>query len=336
RRPAPVTARPAPAPAAVAAPPPAAAASKTGLFVGIGLAVVAAVGGFLWFSQRPAPPAPPATTLPAAPPTSVAAAPPTTVAPVVTEEVAEAAPPPAAVVPATSAPASRPAAPTPSRPTPTPARAAAAKAPPAAAAPATPDPGQVRAQQLAGWLEKGQAAFEGRQFEQAVTAYQEALKLEPGNARAASGVAQAEAGAAAARKRFVAGRSFFLAKPSGKAPAGFNTQDVTVANPDYSAKLHFEATPTSLHAGVAWQVKVFAENDGKKAIKLASLNAFVTVNGSRGSVPSALKARELAVGQRVLVAEVAGSWGEAVKSWSLDIVAATSREETLKGSLSWK
>lgn len=337
RRPAPVTSRPAPAPPAVAAPPPAATTSKTGLFVGVGLAVVAAVGGFLWFSQRPAPPATtlPAAAPPTAPPTTVAAAPPTPLAPAVAEEVAEAAPPVAAVVPAT-APASRPAAPTPSRPTPTPARAAAAKAPPAAVAPATPDPSQLRSQQLAGWLEKGQAAFEARQFEPAVAAYQEALKLEPGNARATSGVVQAEAGAAAARKRFVAGRSFFLAKPSGKAPAGFNTQDVTVANPDYSARLHFEATPTSLRAGVAWQVKVFAENDGKKAIKLETLNAFVTVNGSRGSVPSALKAREIAVGQRVLVAEVAGTWGEAVKSWSLDIVAATSREETLKGGLSWK
>ncbi|MCL4817660.1 MAG: hypothetical protein KJ067_00875 [Vicinamibacteria bacterium] len=347
RRPAPPTARPAPAPAAAPVPPSAASGSKVGLFVGAGLVVAVAVGGFLWMNQAPAPPATAPAAPPTAPPTTMAALPPPTTAPAapeptVAEESAEPAPTPAPTAPPAAAAkpptaAAKPAARVAATPPPAAAKAAAAKAPPAKApAPTGPDPAEVRAQQLAGLLDRGQTALQARQFDAASAAFKEALALEPGNARATSGASAAEAGAAEARRRFVPGRSFFLAKPSGKAPAGFNTQDVTVANPDYSAQVQFEATPQSVHAGVAWKVQVYALNDGKKAIKLETLNAFVTVNGSRAAVPAALKARELAPNQRALLAEVTGDWRDGVKSWSLDVVATTTREETLKGSLGWK
>jgi hypothetical protein len=348
RRPAPPTARPAPAPAAAPVPPPAAAGgSKVGLFVGAGLVVAAAVGGFLWMNRAPAPPATVPAAPPTAPPTSMAALPPPTTAPAapeptVAEESAEPAPTPAPTAPPAAAAkpptaAAKPAARVAATPPPAAAKAAAAKAPPAKApAPAGPDPAEVRAQQLAGLLDRGQTALQARQFDAASAAFKEALALEPGNARATSGASAAEAGAAEARRRFVPGRSFFLAKPSGKAPAGFNTQDVTVANPDYSAQVQFEATPQSVHAGVAWKVQVYALNDGKKPIKFENLNAFVTVNGSRAAVPATLKARELAPKQRALLAEVTGDWRDGVKSWSLDVVATTTRDETLKGSLGWK
>jgi hypothetical protein len=348
-------ARPTPA----APPPPVAAqdevpsgmspALKYGL-LGLGIMVVAVASFVAVRVFRPAS-APPQ---PTAPPTTIAMAPPVTEPPAPAEtppvEASPSAPletpapipeevvvvPPSAPSPArpSSAP-SRPPTPSP-RPSPSP-RATPKTATPAPTPPPTAAPVQQAASQVAGLLGQAAAAVSARQFDSAVSAYDEVLKLDPQNATATQGKATAQASAASYKRGFAAGRTRLSGKEAKADLGGFETTGVKVAKvPDYSGRIEFEVTPPRVLPGDSYTVRVFLVNDGKKAFKIGSVSVVTLLNGSQSGGPVAVRTREIAPRDRVLLDERTAEWAATTTSWSLEAVVGSDRDATFTNRLNWR
>jgi hypothetical protein len=355
--PAPKPAAPAPKPAAAApapAPAPAeeaaGAPSAAGKYIGIAAAALVVLGGggfAVWqFVLKPAPP----TTVAAVPTTQAPATlPPSTQAAEPTPEAAPSAELPT-VAPAPTLAAAKPTpeppkpTPEPVKPTPTPKATPTPKPTPAGKPTATPAAAQgpsaeaVRVQQVADLLGQGDSALAGHKYDAAVALYDEALRLEPGNARAVEGKVKAASGAASLRKSFVPGRTTVTGKSAGKAVSGFESEDVSVARaPDYSGRLEFEANPPHVKPGDSYSVKVFLVNDGKKDFKIANLVVLTMVNGARsagGTVGA--PGNDIAPQQRLLLQELPGVWQEGVNTWSLDVQITSNRGDVFKSQLTWR
>lgn len=343
---------PAPAPAprpAVAPAPPAAASARGGSGARnamLGIAGLVVVGGAFaaWrYLQAPSTPAAtPATTLaavtpatpatepPATQPAAEPTAPPETTAPEPVEEVVTIvkSPPPTVAGAPTPAPAAKP--------TPTPrAPVNAAPAPPPVSAEA------LRAQQTAAQvttlLGQAEAASAARNYDGAAGFYEEVLKLDPQNPRATEGRSTAQNAAFSLRRSFVAGKTTVKSEKAAKGPAGFDTEDVSVAKGlDYSGRIDFEASPRNVKPGDSYNVLVYLTNDGKKSFKVGTVSVTTTVNGAKSGGATPSKARELEPQQRVLMTELPGTWQASTTGWSLEVVVSSARGDTLRNVLTWK
>lgn len=347
-RPASRTVAPRPDPATPTPAGPARGSSSSGRWVALAAValIVLAGGGFAVYkfvlAPAPAPPeAAPSAALPA-PPVSLAEAPPTS-------EPTEPAPEPSApveeavtIVPTpTPAPGATAASPTPApKGTPTPRPTPSAR--PGATPPPTPGPEVAREQQTAGrvaaLIAQADAALGERRYDDAATAYAQALQLDPQNTLASTGRARALAGAAAARRTFVAGRSQLTGTKSGKkGPAGFDDEDVQIAKaPDYSGRLEFEVAPRSVKPGDSFSVRVFLINDGKKDFKIAALNVLTTSNGEKSGGGAPAAAREVAPQKRVQIHELSGVWKDGTNSWSLEASVTSTHGEAVRNTLTWR
>jgi hypothetical protein len=190
-------------------------------------------------------------------------------------------------------------------------------------------------EQLVGQAE---TALGSRQYDQAVSSLDEALRLEPDNGRATSLRADAARRRDLARRRFVAGRtSVQTEKAQGAALTGFETGDAELRNPDFLGRIEFEMSPASgIEAGDAWTLKVYVVNEGRKPIRVQGVTVGTTVNGagSGGAVPS--RAREIAIQQRALVAEAAGSWRDGTTAWATEVTVSAGRGDSLKNTITWR
>lgn len=354
--------RPAPAPAAAPAPapPPPEPAPRSGLPVAAlaigGLLVLGAAGvvamKVLKPAQPTATPAPPPTvaaTVPPAPPTTMAAMetppplPPADTAGTPDEaasgpgaELPPVTAPPATQPPAvTLAPAARPTAAPVTAPTAAPAKGKAT--PPPAAAPA-PDPAKAAAAQVATLLGQAQAAASARNYDAAVGLYDQVLKLEPQNEAAGKGKAAATAAVAAMKKSFTPGTTLVLSGKAGKGGLqGFDTGGLAVQkDPDFVGRIDFAMTPARPVPGDAYTLKVFVENEGKKAIKFSAVTVTTSVNGKRSGGAVTPKAREVAPGQRVHLHDVTGTWAEGTNAWGTEVVVTAGKGETLRNQILWK
>ena len=124
------------------------------------------------------------------------------------------------------------------------------------------------------------------------------------------------------------------AKKPGKAPAGFDTEDV-LADRDFLCKLAFEYAPAAVRPGDGYSVRVFMVNDTAKPIKMKSIALTVSSNGSRESRPTQ-SVREAAPRQMTLLGEFGGSWGENVQTWALEAVVTSSKDDSCRSRLSVK
>ncbi len=132
----------------------------------------------------------------------------------------------------------------------------------------------------------------------------------------------------------VAGTRVLAAKQPGKAPAGFDSEDV-LADRDFLCKLAFEYSPAAVRPGDSYSVKVFMVNDAAKPIKMKSIYLAITENGVSETRP-AQSVREAAPRQRTLLGELGGSWGENVKTWALEAVVTSSKDDSCRSRLSVK
>jgi hypothetical protein len=309
-----------------------------------GVLVLAGLGWLAWRTLAARPTAPAPTPAPVARAT----------APPVTEPVFEPTPEPTAPEPAaTATPLPAPVAATPepratptptptprATPTPTPARPTPTPAPPAAG----PSAEALRAQQAAGQaqalLGQAEAAMNARQYDAAVGHLDGALRLEPGNARATSLRADAVSRRDLARRRFAPGRTA-VQSPKAQKPgdlAGFDTGDADLRKaPDFLGRIEFEMNPASgIEAGDAWTLRVYVVNDGKKAIRVQGVSVGTTVNGAAAVVPLPARVREVAPQQRALVAETTGSWREGTSAWAAEATVTSSKDESLRNTLTWR
>jgi hypothetical protein len=233
--------------------------------------------------------------------------------------------PKVAAAPGTVPPATRPGT--------TPAAPAGTMAP-AATTPAAPPP----AAQAATFVQQAQAAASAGNYDGAVTLYDQALKVDPGNAAATSGRATADTARASLRRRFVPGRTI-VQTPSkgGGGLAGFDSSDVKVKQaPDFQGRIEFAMSPPSVKAGDAYRLQIALVNEGKKDIKIAGVNVLTTINGKALPRPVTPKARAVDPQQRVVLDELSGTWPEDVKTWQTEVLVNAGKGESLKSQLSWR
>jgi len=351
-RPAPPPPRP-PRPTPPATPPPArrpasgTSAGRNLAFGAVGLLVLAGAGFAAWRmiqssagGATPAPAEPPATAA-ALPPVERAAAtpaprlpPPTTAAPEPpVEEAVTIVPPPVTAPPVTPSAARPTAAPT-----------TLARATPA---PGTPPPttlaaevarAQQTATQVSALLARADSLVAGKDYAAAVAAYDEALKLEPGNTKAAEGKATAGAIQASMKKTFVGGRTSVISAKAAKGGlSGFDSEDVTVAKGlDYSGRIDFEVSPRNVKPGDSFTVVIYLTNDGKKSFKVSGVTLTTAVNGAKTSNPVSPRDTSLNPQQRVVLAEVPGTWQKGTNSWSLEANVTSNRDDTFKSQVVWR
>jgi hypothetical protein len=175
-----------------------------------------------------------------------------------------------------------------------------------------------------------------QKYDQAVGFYDEALKLDPGNAKAGAEKAAATAARDTARRRFVPGRTVVTTeKAAGGNISGFEGAAVQRA-PDFLGRIEFEMSPPAgLKAGDPWTLKIFVVNEGKKPIRITDLAATATANGERTGGAAGARAKEVAPQVRVQVGEMSGAWKDGTQSWSAEVLL-TAKGDSLKNTLTWK
>jgi serine/threonine-protein kinase len=220
---------------------------------------------------------------------------------------------------------------------------------------------QQRAAQLAAQTNTllGQAdnALSSQNYDGAIGLYDEVLKLDPQNQRAAMGRtnavgarAVAQAAASAGSRGGPAGRSFVAAKTvaqsietkaTGSVPEGFeDTPGVTVKRGSQAAelpgKLHFDVDPESVKPGDKYNVKVYLVNEGAAPIQVTEMIVSTKINGRGASGPVPPLTKDVAPRQRTLLREFPDFWKEDTTSWSMEVMVRTARGETYKNQVSWK
>jgi len=215
----------------------------------------------------------------------------------------------------------------------------------------------ARSAQLNSALNEAATAFQAKQYEAAVAAYDRALALDPGNQAAQTGkqgaisakaIADAAAssgprGGAGSVRSFVPGRTEAKAPPS-KGMVGFDeTAGVTAHAGTQAAatpgSIVFEASPQVPKPGEAFKVAVFLSNEGSAPIPLAPMmSVSTTVDGrpQKGQLPPVTAT--VAPGQRGLVFQTPAGmvWKDSTQSWVMEIVVTTQRNETYRNTLTWK
>jgi hypothetical protein len=196
--------------------------------------------------------------------------------------------------------------------------------------PATPHP------DLARRLGEGERAMAEGRWEAAQAAYDQVLRLEPGNARAQDGRARAAVGVAALRRRFVTE----LGSSEGGAatgPAGFDTGDVVVKKaPQVPARVDFAVTPAHVGPGSAYSITVSLMNFGKKSVRLRSLRLVEVKDGQRTVSEPAPQTVEVKKGLRAPLGVLSGAWPATTKAWALEVQATSTQGDVYTGKLAWR
>lgn len=221
-------------------------------------------------------------------------------------------------------------------PTPTP-EASAPAVRPTPVARVTPTPGPATPHpDLARRLEDGdRAAAEGK-LEVAVAAYDQALQLDPGNARAQEGKNRAAATLAALKRGFVAELTESDGGGVGRGLSGFEPGDVVVKKaPQVPARIEFEMHPARVKPGDAYSVSLFLTNTGKRSVKIRALRLSQTANGVKSASEPVPQVREIKRGQRVKLATLNGSWS-ATRDWTCEATVISENGDVYGRRLVWR
>jgi hypothetical protein len=306
----------------------------------VAVLVVLGLAGW-WFTRKPAAPTAEASPV-APPPVAESTPPPVAVAPTVTQAAAppETQPPVAVATPI-------PEAVTVVRsPVPSPKVAAATPPPKPGATPpgqkpaATPppvNPAQQTAAAVANLMSQARTASDARNYDAAVSMYDEVLKLEPGNGPATSARTAAIAARNASRKSFVAGRTVVSTEQKAKGGlSGFDGADVVQKSADFSGRLEFSMNPATVKPGDSFRLTVALVNDGKKAIKISGMTYSFTVNGNKTGNPVMPKVKEVGPASRVVLEELPGVLPADASSFVAEVLVTANKGDSLKNQLTWK
>jgi hypothetical protein len=316
-----------------------------GFYVGLGVVIFALLGALgveLWLLAHREPEVQPAQAPPE--PTTLVAAPPTIPeeVTVVTTPTGEVVPTSAPSVAAGLAPSLAPGASVTTLPTPAAAPSVTVAAAPPTTAPAAatlpPRPPTAPptiapvANPIPGLLAQAEQAIAARRFDEAISRYNEVLKLEPQNPEATAGRLRALGDRASVGRYFLSGITMSEGKASGGGVPGFD--DAAVVKSRCECALMYEVTPTNPVQGQPYSVAIFLRNDSKRDIKPQRLTVTVTVNGSSSNRPVTLTAKEVPRGQRVMVGKLDDTWKVGTTSWSLE--AAVGAANTYRAQLTWE
>jgi hypothetical protein len=102
-----------------------------------------------------------------------------------------------------------------------------------------------------------------------------------------------------------------------------------------AGRLEFETSPDAVTAGGPVTVKVYLVNEGKKPLRVKGVTLATIVNGKRTPANGSAPAKDIAPLARTLVGELSGTWPDGVRTWSLEAVVTSDRDETCTGRLNW-
>jgi hypothetical protein len=191
------------------------------------------------------------------------------------------------------------------------------------------NPAQQTATAVANLMSQARAASDAKNYDAAVSMYDEVLKLEPHNT-AATNARTAAISARTASRRTVVGTE----QKSKGGLSGFDGADV-VQKSDFSGRLEFAMSPANVKPGDPYRLTVALVNDGKKAIKISGMTYTVTVNGSKTGNPIMPKVKEVGPSQRVVLEELPGVFPEAT-SWVAEVLVTANKGDSLKNQLTWR
>ncbi|HEY2945968.1 MAG TPA: protein kinase [Vicinamibacteria bacterium] len=208
-----------------------------------------------------------------------------------------------------------------------------------------------------GLLTQADNALSGQKYDAAIGLYDEVLKRDPSNQRAAQGrtgaitaraVAQAASSGGAVRP---AGRTFATGKTQaqsietrkgGASPEGFEGGDPNVVvrkgsqAAELPGKILFEVNPEVVKPGENYTVAVYLLNEGNAPIQVSQMMVTPRINSKGVTAPVAPQVKEVAPKQKALLMSSRDIWKEDTTSWSMEVTVTTARGESYKNQVSWK
>jgi tetratricopeptide (TPR) repeat protein len=119
----------------------------------------------------------------------------------------------------------------------------------------------------------------------------------------------------------------------GRTPSGFETGDVAALKaPEFAGRLVFQIVPPTVHPGEPFVVRVRLVNEGRRSVRVRSLELAVVADGRRSRAGGKVIAASVEAQREAIVAEYSGVWRD-LGSWALEAVLTTDRGETVTNRL---
>jgi hypothetical protein len=122
-----------------------------------------------------------------------------------------------------------------------------------------------------------------------------------------------------------------VAPAATSGPSGFDSTDVR-RPVEFIGRLLFQVVPPSVRAGDPFVVRLRLVNEGRRSVRVRSLETAVLFDGRRTPVESKIVQREVEPQREGIVAEYSGEWREA-GPWALEAVLVTDRGERIASRL---
>lgn len=212
---------------------------------------------------------------------------------------------------------------------------------------------QAREAEINTLLSKATAAFGSDKFDEAISLYDEVLKLDPGNGPAQSGKIGATAGkkaataaAAPAVPSAPSGRTFAVGRtdkkvggPSGLGAAGFGeaagVKSATQAA-DMPGSISFELQPKNPRPGDNYKVIVKFTNEGSAPIALNGLTVRMSVNGKGTGAAQPLAVSSVAPGDTAIIYSANDVWSDSITEWAYTATVSGPKGESYRNTVTWK
>jgi hypothetical protein len=208
-----------------------------------------------------------------------------------------------------------------------------------------------------GLLTQADNALAGQKYDAAIALYDEVIKRDSTNQRAAQGrggaiAARAVAQAASnAGSRAAPGKSFVSARTQAQSvetrtgsagPDGFDNTDKNVVAKKGSqaaelpGKILFDIDPETVKPGDSYTVKVYLLNEGNAPIQITQMMVNPKINGRGVSAPVSAQVKEVAPQQKAMLMNSRDIWRQDTTSWSMEVTVSTVRGETYRNQVTWK
>ena len=105
---------------------------------------------------------------------------------------------------------------------------------------------------------------------------------------------------------------------------------------EFTGRFEYEVLPAPLVPGSPYRVRIFLRNESKDDAKLDTLSVKTAVNGQVQAPPARILEDDIKVGQRPLIAEIAGTWAAGTNAWVMDVEAMSKKGERFRSSLTMK
>ena len=114
-------------------------------------------------------------------------------------------------------------------------------------------------------------------------------------------------------------------------PSGFESGD-SRRPVEFVGRLLFQVVPTTVHAGDPFVVRLRLVNEGRRSVRVRSLEAVMLAEGHRTPVNAKIVQREVEAQREAIVAEYSGEWRER-GPWTLEALVVTDRGERIASRL---